>query len=150
MLAEQKTKRTRGSKYNSISSMRVSDGARVTAYVIATVWVANKLYRSVPRWFRNKKASDEDKDANDDLADPLVILKKIRYMMQLCSEEVDDDLPWYKLHACFLTYLHFQKELRKAHPTHKDLRYREGNSSMDDVASSNNNNSNYKKHIKIS
>lgn len=105
---------------------QLSESGRLVAYTIATVWVAKTIYGGLPRWFKRRGIADEEKDANDDLANPLVICKKIISMMKLCSDKVEDDLSWLNLQASFLTYLHLQKELRLTHPDYKDKRYIEG------------------------
>lgn len=111
----------------------VSDALKLAFYAAATVYVSRKAWKALPAWMKPKqKDAGEESDANDDLASPTVILRKVQAMMQLCSDEVKHDLPWYKMHACFLAFLHLQRELEVAYPEHKNDRYRKEGDALSD------------------
>ena len=59
--------------------------------------------------------------------------------MRLCADEVVDDLPWFKVHACFLAFLHLQTELQLAHPNHKNDHYRSATQKISCTISGSNN-----------
>lgn len=82
-------------------------------------------WKNTPEWLslRKKKKS---KVANDDLADPLIILNKLQQLRQAVQEKTGEilvDLPWYKLHACFLSLFHLHAEILQKHPDHRDKLY---------------------------
>ena len=94
--------------------------------VVATSYIIYNTWKNTPEWlsFRKKKRM---KVANDDLADPMVILTKLQQLRQAVQEKTDKilvDLPWFKLHACFLSLFHLHAEIRQKHPDHRDLLYR--------------------------
>jgi hypothetical protein len=91
-------------------------------------------WKNTPEWLslRKKKKS---KVANDDLADPLIILNKLQQLRQAVQEKTGEilvDLPWYKLHACFLSLFHLHAEIRQKHPDHGDkLHSASGDTTLD-------------------
>jgi hypothetical protein len=104
-----------------INSSQSAEAAKIALYALIAVWALRKAYRALPSWLTNSN-DDATKDANDDLANPIVIIQKLQAMMKLVSKKVDDDLPWFKLYASFISYVHLQRELQVAYPKHKNER----------------------------
>lgn len=113
--------------------MSGSEALKLTFYTVAALIVVRQAYQALPDWAKPSGKGDDNEDskpdANDDICNPVTILSKMRTMMQLCADEVEDDLPWFKVHACFLAFLHLQTELEVAHPQHKNDRYRSSHGS---------------------
>jgi len=105
--------------------MLLSEAPKLVLYAAISIWLTRKTYKALPAWIKpgGQAKKDAEKDANDDIANPSVIIKKLHSMMKLCQDRVDDDLPWFKIYACFLSYIHLRRELHVAHPEHKSQRY---------------------------
>lgn len=104
--------------------------------VVATSYILYDTWKNTPEWlsFRKKRKARHLKDANDDLADPQVILAKLQQLRQLVQEKTGNvvvDLPWYKLHACFLSLFHLSAEIRLKHPEHRDNLYQSCGPALD-------------------
>ena len=112
------------------TSISATEALKLTFYTVAALLVVRQTYKALPSWAKpklgNNKDNNDNPDANDDICNPLTILSKMQAMMQLCRDEVPDDLPWFQVHACFLALLHLQAELQLAHPTCKRRQYQQG------------------------
>ena len=98
----------------------------VVLYSIKTAW------DNAPSWIKdhfdkNDKTRGTDgslKDANDDLANPASIVTKLQDMFNLMYRESDDllpdEMPWYKLYVCFISFLHNRAEVSLVHPEMRD------------------------------
>ena len=99
---------------------------------MATSYILYNTWRNTPEWLRRKSKSD--KDANDDLASPTAILAKLQELGGIIQEktgEITLDLPWYKLHACFISLFHLSAEIRAKHPEHRDGLFQECGAPVD-------------------
>ena len=87
----------------------------LACYTAVAVLVIRRAYQALPAWAKRKNNDENyEPDAIDNVANPLTILSNMRDMMKLCQDRVDDDLPWFKVHACFLAFLQLQNELKLA------------------------------------
>lgn len=95
--------------------------------VLATTAVVRMVWMNRPEWVRSKKKSSHEKDANDDLATPSAIWLKLKDMYALAYEMSDelipDEMPWFKLYACFMSMIHLQTELQAKHSDFKDRQF---------------------------
>lgn len=107
-----------------INSSHSVEAAKIALYALIAVWALRKAYRALPSWLTNSREDTSTiKDANDDLANPIVIIQKLQAMMKIVSKRVDGDLPWFKLYASFISYVHLERELQVAYPKHKNERH---------------------------
>lgn len=119
-------------------SLRIKIDTSTAIAIVSCSYIAWKQTSDwvKPQFLRKKKKDEKDKDANDDLASPLVVVRKMREVLSLTSDEVDevlpDDLPWYKLNASFLSLLHLNTEIRLNHPGHRDQNYSDSGQPISD------------------
>ena len=104
----------------------------VFTYAICAVvvtFVVKRTWAAIPSWAKRDDDNDDDdncRDANDELASPRVIIKKLASLRKLTDDMVEEsfELPWFKMYASFLSYVHLKQELELLHPEHRNNRYR--------------------------
>lgn len=124
---------------SSSSSRLASITAANVVTAVATVLFLRSTWRNTPDWMKPvylRKRIAEEKDANDDLASPAAIISKLQEMLKIvgceCDEVTPDDLPWYKIYACFLTLVHMSEEIRRNHPDYRDGWFEKGGRKLQD------------------
>ena len=114
--------------------------------ILATSALVYSHWSSRPEWMRgssstSSKESGErgatDKDANDDFANPLAIVTKLKEMMTLVSQVSDDvtpdDITDWQMMAAAYSVIHLNTELRGVDPDYRDKQYDDDNRQHDDV-----------------
>jgi len=102
--------------------------------VVATTYILYSTWRDTPEWLSFTRRRHKKRSANDDLANPTVIMAKLQELRQVVREVTGDivvDLPWYKIHACFLSLFHLSAEIRQKHPEHRNELYEKCGPSVD-------------------
>ncbi|KAL3770256.1 hypothetical protein ACHAWO_009570 [Cyclotella atomus] len=105
------------------------DTPTVVAIVASTALIYISL-SSLPNWARlwSRKDKPKDcKDANDDLANPVAIINKLREMMALVTKVSDeatpDELTNWQMAAGFYSLLHLNTELWALDPDYREKMY---------------------------
>ena len=77
----------------------------VFTYAICAVvvtFVVKRTWAAIPSWAKRDDDNDDDdksRDANDELASPRVIIKKLASLRKLTDDMVEEsfELPWFKM-----------------------------------------------------
>ena len=126
-----------------ILKMKIS-GSNVlnfAAFAVVATIVVKQTWAAIPLWLKTGKVNydddddDESREVNDDFASPQIIIKKLTSLRNLTDVMVEEsfELPWFKLYASFLAYVHLKEELEALHPEHRNSRYK-AEGSIPDVA----------------
>lgn len=101
----------------------------LVVYAIAAYTVARATWDKTPDWVKKSvtgqsTTSETEKDANDDLANPVVVWKKISEVMdlakQLTEDPEDEEVPFYKVQASFLSMIHLMNEIEESDPQSRE------------------------------
>ena len=124
-----------------ILKMKIS-GSNVlnfAAFAVVATIVVKQTWAAIPLWLKTGKVNydddDESREVNDDFSSPQIIIKKLTSLRNLTDVMVEEsfELPWFKLYASFLAYVHLKEELEALHPEHRNSRYK-AEGSIPDVA----------------
>jgi len=103
-----------------------------TLVVITGIYIVRSTWSALPKWVQKHvrgEAPGEAEDANDDLASPTAIMRKLNEMFNLTYQHSDDllpdDMPQYKIYVCVISLLHLLTELYHAYPDWRDKEMRD-------------------------
>lgn len=98
--------------------------------LITLIYVGRSTWAALPIWLQKHVMGEigDDEDANDCLASPTTIMKKLNEMFHLTYQHSDellpDDMPQYKIYICVISLLHLLAELYLAFPDWRDKELR--------------------------
>lgn len=106
----------------------------ITVYTIAAYVVAKTTWNNIPGWVKNsitgQPPSDHEKDANDDLANPTMVWRKINEVMSLAQKLTEDpedrEMAFFRIQAAFVSMIHLMTEIDLAEPDFREHYFSQG------------------------